>query len=180
MSTLLADLLPDAESAGAVVGVNPWRCAGRLRIAAAWASEQREVAGVPLGYLGLGVHAATALAGAVGPSVPVEAVVVGGGRPDLLGEHLAAVQVPTLLLTGRRDEESLRAHRAAMAQLAGYSQSITLRGSGPQFEEPGALHEFGRLAASWFVHYLAMKRSIDQVLLARHGRSARTASSAAE
>lgn len=157
MGTLLLDLLPDANGWEATASPNAEHCTERLRIATEWAGEQPEVAGLPLGYLGLGDHAAVALAGAVASAVPIEAVVVGAGRPTVLGERLAAVCVPTLLITGSRDEEGLRSHRAALARLGDPKHLVTIAGAGPQFEEPGALAEVGRWAASWFVHYLAME-----------------------
>lgn len=157
MGTLLVDLLPDAKRPE----VTAWRSTElgteRLGIATEWVGEQPEVAGLPLGYLGVGDHAAVALAGAAASRLPVEAVVVAAGRPNLLGDRLAAVRAPTLFITGSLDEESLRAHRAALARLGAPKRLLTIPGAGPRFEEPGALEELGRWAASWFVHYLTME-----------------------
>lgn len=157
MSTLLLDLLPgDGESEAAAIRTAE-RCVGRLAIAAAWAAAQPEVAGLPLGYLGVGKLAAAPLAGADTSPLPVQAVVVAFGRPDLLGDRLAAIQVPTLFITGSRDEEGFRAHRAALARLGGPRHLTILPGTGPGSDTPAASEELGRCAASWFVHYLAME-----------------------
>jgi hypothetical protein len=169
MSTLLLDLLAGTAATGSARNLNVWRGAGRLRVAAAWAGEQPEVAGLPRGYLGLGDHAATVLAASTGSAVPIGAVVAGGGRPDRLGKRLAAVQVPTCLIAGSQDAESIRAHRAAMALLSGPGQLVTIRNAaGPPFEAADALNVLGRLAASWFVYYLALKPRWRH----RHGRDA--------
>lgn len=157
MSTLLLDLLPEDTPSPAISGSHARLCAERLRIATAWAGKQQEVAGLPLGYLGVGEHAAVALAGALAARPPVNAVVVAAGRPNLLGDRLAAIRVPTLFITGSRDEEGLRAHRAALARLGGPRHLMILPGAGPGFETPAAAEELGRCAASWFVHYLAME-----------------------
>lgn len=157
MGTLLLDLLPGDGGSEPAASRTAERSAGWLAIAAAWAAAQPEVAGLPLGYLGVGELAAAPLAGANNSPLPVQAVVVAFGRPNLLGDGLAAIRVPTLFITGSRDEESLRAHRAALARLGGPRHLMILPGTGPGFDITGAREELGRCAASWFVHYLAME-----------------------
>ena len=158
MGTLLLELLlPVDGGSEPVASRTAVRSAGRLAIAAAWAAAQPEVSGLPLGYLGVGEHAGAPLAGANSSPLPVQAVVVAFGRPDLLGDRRAAIQVPTLFITGGRDEEGLRAHRTALARLGGPRHLMILPGTGWGFDTPGASEELGRCAASWFVHYLAME-----------------------
>lgn len=166
MGTLLLDLLPDAKGSEGRASPNVERCVERLRIATAWAVNQPEVLGLSLGYVGFGDYVAVVLAGAAASAVPIEAVVALAGRPHLLGERLAGVRVPAFLITTDTwDEEGLGSHRATLARLGGPKGMVIISGAGPRFDEPGALDELGRWAASWFVHHLAMEPAW------RHSRS---------
>jgi len=78
-----------------------------------------------------------------------------GGRPDLAGARLAGVRSPTLLIVGGYDEVVLELNRQAQARLHSLSQLAVVAGATYLFEEPGALEEVGRLAADWFLCYLA-------------------------
>jgi pimeloyl-ACP methyl ester carboxylesterase len=77
-----------------------------------------------------------------------------GGRPDLAGDFLARVTVPTLLIVGEADVTVLALNRAALARLGGVRQLVIVPGATHLFEEPGALDRVAGLAASWFGRYL--------------------------
>ncbi len=133
------------------------RLADKVHTAITWLKHQPEAAGLPVGCYAAGAGVAAVLAAAAGPA-PMDAVVVRGGRPDLV-ENLDAVTAPTLLLAGSRDEEGMSVARAALAKLGGPKRLATIRSAGRRFADPGALDGAGRWAAAWFVQHLAMERA---------------------
>ena len=68
---------------------------------------------LPLGLFGASTGAAAALVVAAAQPESLRAVVSRGGRPDLAGHALAAVQSPTLLIVGSEDREVLELNRKA-------------------------------------------------------------------
>jgi pimeloyl-ACP methyl ester carboxylesterase len=103
---------------------------------------------------GASTGAAVALVTAAVRPAAVAAVVSRGGRPDLAGDHLRAVQQPTLLIVGEHDEEVLELNREALTQLAGERRLEIVPGATHLFEEPGTLERVAELARDWFVHHL--------------------------
>ncbi|HEY5619413.1 MAG TPA: hypothetical protein VIK60_15845 [Vicinamibacterales bacterium] len=81
-----------------------------------------------------------------------------GGRPDLAGDELPRVQAPTLLIVGGADEPVIELNRAAMQRMHAHVQLEIVPGATHLFEEPGALEEVSRLAASWCKRYLTTPR----------------------
>jgi putative phosphoribosyl transferase len=81
-----------------------------------------------------------------------------GGRPDLAGSRLGAVQAPTLLIVGSADEVVLALNRQAQAQLRCPSELAIVAGATHLFEEPGTLARAAELARDWFVRYLGAAR----------------------
>lgn len=133
------------------------RLADKVRAAVAWLRRQPEAEGLPVGGHAAGAAVAALLAAAAG-SAEFEALVVRGGRPDLV-DGLGAVTAPTLFLVGSRDDDGIRTGRTAVARLAGPKRLVTIRGAGRRFAETGALEEVGRWTATWFVKHLAMERA---------------------
>jgi putative phosphoribosyl transferase len=126
---------------------------GRLIAATAWAQQQPQVAGLPVGYFGASTGAAAALVAASAVTA-VRAVVARGGRPDLAGDALPAVRAATLLIVGGADEVVLDLNRRAMAQLQTEKKLEIVRGATHLFEEPGTLDVVISLATGWFTRYL--------------------------
>ena len=85
----------------------------------------------------------------------IAAVVSRGGRPDLAGPALAAVQAPTLLIVGGDDGPVIEMNRAAYEQLVCERRMVIVPGASHLFEEPGMIEEVARLATEWFTQYLA-------------------------
>ena len=155
MGTAMIDLGPrGADSRGRSDAA---RLADKVHTAITWLRRQPEAVGLPVGCYAAGAGVAAVLAAAAGPS-PMDAVVVRGGRPDLV-ENLGAVTAPTLLLAGSRDEAGMSVARAALAQLGGPKRLATIRSAGRRFADAGALDGAGRWAAAWFVQHLAMERT---------------------
>jgi putative phosphoribosyl transferase len=65
------------------------------------------------------------------------------------------VQAPTLLIVGGNDTQVVELNQIALAQLKCEKQLSIVRRATHLFEEPGALDEVARLAAQWFLKWLA-------------------------
>jgi pimeloyl-ACP methyl ester carboxylesterase len=90
----------------------------------------------------------------------VAGVLVRGGfatRPDLVGEALARVLAPTLLIVGGDDTEVIRLNQAAMRQMHAPVQLAIVPGATHLFEEAGALEQVCGLALDWCRKYLHIR-----------------------
>ncbi len=108
---------------------------------------------VPIGYFGSGLGAAAALVAAARRPEQIAAVVAREGHTDLCASSLAAVRAPTLMIVGGADKLVVRANREAAAKMSAPHQVSVILGASHGFEEPGALDEVARLAASWFLDH---------------------------
>ena len=107
-----------------------------------------------VGYFGASTGAAAALIAASRRPETVHAVVSRGGRPDLAGSALSAVQAPTLLIVGEYDRVVIDLNRDAFERLWCIKRLDIVPRATHLFEEPGALEEVTRLARGWFEHHL--------------------------
>ncbi|MEA3247749.1 MAG: alpha/beta hydrolase [Gemmatimonadota bacterium] len=158
LATLLFDLLTPPEEA---MDVHTARfrfdiplLAARLAAATVWAADQPLLRDLPIGYFGASTGAAAALVAAALAPDGIAAVVSRGGRPDLAGEHLAAVRAPTRLVVGERDPVVFELNMAARRQMRARCELVVVPRATHLFEEPGTLEEAARLATEWFTHYL--------------------------
>jgi putative phosphoribosyl transferase len=117
LGTLLFDLVETTDRAEVESDIGV--LAGRLIGATGWSRKQWGVSGLPVGYVGSGLGSAAALSAAAALVPRVRAIATHGGRPDLAGEAIAAVQTPTLFAADAEDPVELRAAEAAAARLAG-------------------------------------------------------------
>jgi len=154
-ATVLFDLLTDDEAADRANVFDIDLLATRLVDAIDWVRTQPDLAALPIGLFGASTGAAAALKAAAARSDQVTTVISRGGRPDLAGETLGQVTVPTLLIMGGEDEPVLSWNREAMAQLAGPARLDVVPGATHLFEEPGALEEVVRLVIDWCDERLA-------------------------
>ncbi|CAN0625433.1 putative phosphoribosyl transferase [Burkholderia multivorans] len=158
LATLLFDLLDrDEERADDGTGIYRFDIgllACRLSGAIAWVCAQPACRPLPLGLFGASTGAAAALVAAAREPA-VRAIVSRGGRPDLAGDALEHVVAPTLLIVGERDEQVLDLNRLAAARLTCDTSIEIVPGATHLFEEPGALDIVARIAAAWFVRWLA-------------------------
>jgi putative phosphoribosyl transferase len=65
------------------------------------------------------------------------------------------VRQPTLLIVGRLDTQVIQLNQGAVEMLSGTTRLVIVPGASHLFEEPGALEQVARLAATWFVEHLA-------------------------
>lgn len=154
LATLLLDLLTPEEELDRRNVFDIPLLADRLLTATAWAKEQPELGGLPIGYFGASTGAAAALSAAADAGDRISAVVSRGGRPDLAAPRLPDVRASVLLVVGGRDPLVLDLNREAVAQLRCPAELKIVAGATHLFEEPGALDDVARLATDWFRRYL--------------------------
>lgn len=161
LATLLLDLLTLQEeaidTAGGMRRFDVTLLSQRLVAAAEWVAAQPATGNLRIGCFGASTGAAAALIAAAQRPALLHAVVSRGGRPDLAGRYLTAVQAPTLLLVGERDRDVLELNKAARDHLiaAAAKELIIVPRAGHLFEEPGSLDAVASIASRWFLRYLA-------------------------
>ena len=158
LATLLIDLLTEDEQQvdlqTAHLRFDIPLLARRLEGISEWLVEHPEVQGLKLGHFGASTGAAAALVSAAELPELVRAIVSRGGRPDLAGPSLAAVEAPTLLIVGGADTVVIDLNRRAMAHLQCEKELQIIPGASHLFEEPGALKKVAELARDWFLKKL--------------------------
>jgi putative phosphoribosyl transferase len=161
LGTLLFDLLTPEEEARDVHTrehrFNIDLLAKRLVAATKWARQQEETRDLRIGYFGSSTGAAAALVAAAELPQDVGAVVSRGGRPDLAGDALQKVQVPTLLIVGGNDDIVIELNEMARDQMRSEVKLEIVPGATHLFQEPGALEKVAKLASDWFNAHLAAK-----------------------
>ena len=158
LATLLFDLLTAEEEAvdqrTMLLRFNIRLLAKRLVGATRWVMRDSKLSGMDIGYFGASTGAAAALMAAVQLPDLIAAIVSRGGRPDLAGEALGAVQSPTLLIVGGMDAPVITLNQQALARLrCPEKKLVIIPGATHLFEEPGALAEVAAIAREWFVRH---------------------------
>lgn len=161
LATLLFDLLtPEEEQIDQRtrhlrfdISLLARRTAGAIE----WLALQPDARNLKLGLFGSSTGAAAALIAAAELPERVDTVVSRGGRPDLAGEALPKVQVPTLLIVGGHDEIVIDLNKKALAQMQPGEEKklVIVPGASHLFEEPGTLEYAAHLARDWFQEYLS-------------------------
>jgi Uncharacterized conserved protein len=154
LGTLLLDLLTPEEEPDRANVFDIELLADRLVAATAWLRRQPEGADVAMGWFGASTGAGAALWAAGTPDADVAAIVSRGGRPDLAGDRLPAVQAPTLLIVGEEDTTVLELNRSAQAHLRCPNELRVVPGATHLFEEPGTLAIAAEHARDWFLQHL--------------------------
>lgn len=149
-STLLFDLLTEAEARDRSNVFDIDLLAGRVVDAIDWVRAQDGLKELPLGLFGASTGAAAALVAAADAPDHVAAVVSRGGRPDLADRALSGVRAPTLLIVGGADHGVIELNEKAYARLTCSAELRIVPGATHLFEEPGALDAVVDLAADWF------------------------------
>ncbi|RTE55215.1 alpha/beta hydrolase [Arenibacter aquaticus] len=153
LSTLLFDLLTEEEDMSYQNRFNIDMITLRLIDVTHWVQQQKELAGLPLGYFGASTGAASALRAAAFYGQDIKAVVSRGGRPDLILSELHKVISPTLLIVGGRDHAVVEMNEEAYQHLNCTKKLEIVAKSTHLFEEPGKLEEVARLSSNWFTRH---------------------------
>ena len=153
--TLLLDLLTEEEAADRDNVFDIELLGRRLYMVTEWLLEDPLTDDLPVGLFGASTGAAAALYAAADGLRRLKAVVSRGGRPDLAGEALGEVHVPTLLIVGGNDDIVLQLNRRALAQMACVKQLEIVPGATHLFEEPGCMERVVELTIDWFNRYLS-------------------------
>lgn len=156
--TLLFDLLTEEESKDRRYVFDIELLAQRLLKATDWAATHLKDKHIPLAYFGASTGAGAALIAAAKTSHDISTIVSRGGRPDLAGDYLSKVKIPTLLIVGGNDFEVIKLNQQAQAQLSS-CKLVLVPGATHVFEELGALEEVAVLASEWFDEHLAKNKS---------------------
>ena len=156
--TLLLDLLTEEEDEleqqGARRRFDVDQLADRLVGAIAWIDALQDHPAGRVGCFGASTGAAGALVAAARQPGRIAAVVSRGGRPDLAGERLPAVEAPTLLIVGGHDPTVIELNEQALARMGCTRNLEIVPGATHLFEEPGTLETVADLAAAWFGKHL--------------------------
>jgi len=159
LATVLFDLLTPEEEAidarTAELQFNIKLLAERLVHATNWAKQQQQTRDLRVGYFGSSTGGGAALVAAAEQPQDVGAVVSRGGRPDLAGEALPKVQVPTLLIVGGDDDIVIELNEQARDRMRCEVKLEIVPGATHLFEEPGALERVAQLASDWFLLHAA-------------------------
>ena len=157
LATLLIDLLSHDEelvdTRTAHLRFDIELLAGRLVGSAEWLA--KEHGKLKIGLFGASTGGAAALVAAARMPDRIRAVVSRGGRPDLAADALPNVKAPTLLIVGGDDGPVIGMNQDAYNKMTTLRRIEIVPGASHLFEEPGALEKVARLAADWFVQYLA-------------------------
>ena len=114
-----------------------------------WVQAQPNLHHLKIVLFGASTGAAAALIAAAARPDIVKAVISRGGRPDLADAALPAVQAPTLLIVGERDEPVIEMNREAMHRMRAPVELEIVPGATHLFEERGALEQVAALAVAW-------------------------------
>jgi len=158
LATARGDLLTEGEqhggSRGGALPAEIDLLADRLRWARDWLTQQEEVRGLRVGYFGGGCGTAAALRVAARETEAFGAMVMLGGRPDLVGEVLGQVRTPTLFIAGAGDLLVIEWNRKALLELGGEKDLRVIPGASHMFEEIGVIEDVAELAHGWYRRHL--------------------------
>jgi putative phosphoribosyl transferase len=150
LATLLFDLLTPREAADRRNVFDIELLAGRLLAAVGVVRDRAEAGGLRVGLFGASTGAAAAITAAAADR-RIAALVSRGGRPDLAGPALEAIEAPTLLIVGELDRDVLALNRQSMARMPKAEVRLDIvPGATHLFEEAGALERVAALASDWF------------------------------
>ncbi len=152
--TLLLDLLTEAEAADRENVFDVELLGRRLFMVTEWLLDEPLTDDLPIGLFGASTGAAAALYAAADGLARLKAVVSRGGRPDLAGDVLPRVRVPTLLIVGGNDDIVIQLNRRAIKQMTCLRQLEIVPGATHLFEEPGCMDHVVDLTIDWFRRYL--------------------------
>ncbi|WNH13110.1 dienelactone hydrolase family protein [Thalassobellus suaedae] len=153
-SSLLFDLLTEAEDTIHENRFNIDLLAERLVEVTQWISKQKDMQNVPIGFFGASTGAASALKATSFLGTSIKAIVSRGGRPDLALPILDKIKSPTLLIVGGKDGVVIDLNKKAYDKLSSIKKIEIIEGATHLFSEPGKLEAVAKLTSNWFNKYL--------------------------
>ncbi len=156
VATLLFDLLTEEEDRSYATRFDIDLLTRRIIDVLAWTRSQEDLASQSVTLFGASTGAAAAIRAAAGgaqseDTARICSVVSRGGRPDLAGEALERLHVPTILIVGGADTTVLDLNEEARARIPGEVEMEVVPGATHLFEEPGALDKVAERATRWIV-----------------------------
>jgi putative phosphoribosyl transferase len=122
-----------------------------------WVTRNPQTKGLKIGYFGTSTGAAAALLASVQRPNEIKAIVSRGGRPDLAGDDLRDVSVPTFLIVGGNDFPVIQMNEDAFQKLSVEKKFRIIPKASHFSDEPGNLIEEANTAKDWFQRYLIDK-----------------------
>lgn len=161
-ATLLVDLLPvdQLDVRKNITDINV--LFARLTNVIDWVLSQPGFAAMPLGLVGAGIGCSAAFYAAA-DRPEIKALVAISAKADLASGILDQIKMPTRLIVGGLDRETLRLNEAALEKLGGLKSLEIVPMASHLFSEPGALDAMAALGREWFERYLKDHVSISDV-----------------
>jgi putative phosphoribosyl transferase len=166
IATVLFDLLTPEEDSTFNNRFDIELLTWRLVRAVEWVRDHPFIPDIPIGLFGASTGAAAAIKAATLLGSAISAVVSRGGRPDLAGDALAQLRIPTFLIVGGNDHEVEALNRKALSRITCEKQISIIPDAGHLFEEGRALDTVAGLAAGWFLRHFQAKEE-EQTHLSR-------------
>jgi putative phosphoribosyl transferase len=168
-ATLLVDLLSPEEKAADIASrhlrYNIELLARRFKEVTNWLSQQPQTKNLEIGYFGSSTDAAAAASAAANFSNSnniVKALILRGGRLDLVEGQLSKIIAPTLLIVGGSEDATVTGiNKTALKKLKNVKdrELILIPGAGHLFAEPGKTEEqVAKIVTEWFEIYLLCNR----------------------
>lgn len=158
MGTLVIDLLTEDERrsglAGRYLNGDLDQSTSRFVEVIDWLRLEGNMHSHPIGLFGSGIGAAAALRAAVRRSRAVSAVVSVNGRPDLAGDYLSEVRIPTLLLVGEDSRDAIYFNETAREMIRGRVRLELVPEAEEMLEDRESLEKLSRQACNWFQQHL--------------------------
>jgi len=130
-----------------------------------WLHSHSEYRDFDLAYCGSGRGAGPALQVASELPDVIKAVVCLGGRMDMEKRTLSEIFIPTLLIVGELDFETVGRNKKVLSKLSSPKQLAVISGASHLFEEPDKLNEAAHIAVSWYQKYLRSGKPKSEMLM---------------
>jgi dienelactone hydrolase len=163
IATLLTDLLTEEEDKNFENRFDIELLTERLVKVTNYVIQISDLKDLKVGYFGASTGAASAVKAADQLKNTIQAIVSRGGRPDLAGDSLSEIVVPTLFLVGSLDRQVIKLNNQAFNKLKCEKQIQIIEGASHLFEEPGKLNEIAQIAVEWFEKYLVLSPELNKI-----------------
>lgn len=132
---------------------HPAQLTGRLVACAQWARRNQRLRRLPLGFLGFGLGGTVALMAGAALTGALDALVVVDGLPDLVGDRLANILAPTLLLISNTSNIHRRLYEISYTRLR-CEKDLEVVPAARDLVNGHGRHQVGVLATAWLQRHL--------------------------